>query len=426
MTANDPGRIGSATVPGSLRDPAMAQVWEVVAQRLERSGTDNRGRVRLPELPVRAQVVLRSLLDREPGVFVDLAALEAGLVRLGVGADLADALAVLGVPVSPAPAARRAARQHAASARDAARIEVASPHWPEPWAPEWINEVIRAGILRDLDPDQAVSLVRSVRAVLDRLAVPGGAVADADAADQNQRLLSRVELAASVLGDAHALDTGTRLEAAATRALRRLMPDVDIDGRATWERAGAHLDLISGPVLTWALPISAGSGLAPVARAATAAGVPLHLSQLALRRHPVEVPRGTIILVAENPRVVEAAVQRGTALAVVASNGNPSHAGQLLFAQLLACGARLRYHGDFDTAGLGICARMMALGLSPWRMSASDYREAVRDAASANVTLPRDGGTVPSTPWDPELRTAFEQHRLAIHEERLLALLLEP
>ncbi len=432
MTPIDHASDTPDAVPASLRDPVMIPVWDAVARRLERSGEDNRGRVRLPALPVRAKVVLGSLLDREPGAFVDLAALETGLVRLGVGADLGDALAALGSPVSSAPAARRAAQKQSEAARVAARAEVALPRWPELWALEWINDVIRAGILRDLDPDQAITLVRSVRAVLDRLAInvdtktrvrDTGTDSDGDG-DGSRQLFSRVELAASVLGDAHALDTGTRLEAATTRALRRLVADADADGRDAWERAGAHLDLVSGPVLTWALPLPAGSGLETITTAATRACVPVHLSQLALRQHPVEVAPGTIILVAENPRVVEAAAQRGVALPVVSSNGNPSHAGQLLLAQLLTSGATVRYHGDFDTAGLAICARMMALGLTPWRMNATDYIEAVRAAETAGVALPHDDGQVPPTPWDPELRLAFEQHRLAVHEERLLHLLL--
>ena len=67
---------------------------------------------------------------------------------------------------------------------------------------------------------------------------------------------SRVDLAASVLGSAHALDRGTRVEAATTRALAHVAGRAD--ARTLWEQAGVHLDLTSGPVLTWNLPVVPG------------------------------------------------------------------------------------------------------------------------------------------------------------------------
>jgi len=157
---------------------------------------------------------------------------------------------------------------------------------------------------------------------------------------------------------------------------------------------------------------------------ATALGLPVHLTQFALRCHPVEVPRGTDILVVENPRVVEAAAQLGVATAVVATNGNPSGAVRLLVDQLLTAGASLRYHGDMDAAGLAICGRMAALGLAPWRMGTADYHAALAAAGADGVELPVDPAAAPPTPWDPALQATFDQHRLVVHEERLLPVLL--
>src|SRR5690606_10359777 len=153
---------------------------------------------------------------------LELRVLEAALVRLGVGDDLPSALAALGHPVSGAPAARRAERAKRRQARDAARAACA--RWPEPWAGEWIDGVIRAGILRDFDEAGARVLVGQVRQVLDRLAF-----------DRTART-SRVELAAQVLGSSHALDTGTRLEAAVVRALRLQLGAES--SRELWEQAG--------------------------------------------------------------------------------------------------------------------------------------------------------------------------------------------
>lgn len=397
------------TVPESLRDPGLVPLWEAVARRLERSGADNRGRLRVPPLTRSASVSLAALIGRDVGVMVDLIAVESGLVRLGVAADLPAALALLGVPVSSEPAERRAARRQAAEAR--AEVKAVVGVWPEPWAAEWIDEVVKAGLIRNLTPVDATDLVGRVRRVLDALPV-------GDDADGTSPPRSRVELAAAVLGDAHALDTGTRLEAAVTRVLRRFVPERE--RRDLWEAAGAHLDLLSGPVLTWGLRLIGGGPLAAVTDAAADAALPVHLTQFALRRHPAVVAAGTPVLVAENPRVVEAAAQRGATGAVICTSGNPSGAGVLLLRQLLEAGAELRYHGDFDEPGLAICRRMAELGLTPWRMTSADYLAALASADDQGVTLPVEPTPCGPTPWDPDLRTVFDDHRRIVHEERVL------
>ncbi|HET6954771.1 MAG TPA: DUF2399 domain-containing protein [Acidimicrobiales bacterium] len=404
-----------ATDRPSLLAPGLRPVWDAVRRRLERHGVDNRGRVRLPEVPATARLTLQAVIGRRPGATLDLAALERGLCDLGVGDDLPAAIGALGCPVSDVAARRRAERRSAAAAREAARAEAGG--WREPWRVAWIDGVVRAGGLRGLGPEAAVDLVRQVRTLLDELDTgPAGGGAPAP--------LSRVDLAARLFGSAHALDTGTRLEAAATRALA--LRQVGADPRDLWERAGAHLDLTSGPALTWRLPLAPDSALAGLARQATDLGLPLHLTRFALRRHPVTVAPGTDVLVVENPRVAEAAAQLGAATPVVATNGNPSGAVRLLVDQLLAAGAMLRYHGDFDAAGLAICARMAHLGLTPWRMDTAHYLAALAAAEADGVELPTDPEPAPPTPWDPSLGSTFDRHRLAVHEERLLPGLLEP
>jgi uncharacterized protein (TIGR02679 family) len=250
-----------------------------------------------------------------------------------------------------------------------------------------------------------------------------GTTSTAGAAGATGAAGSRVDLAAQLFGSAHALDAGTQLEAAATRALAHRLGAGQ--PRDLWERAGVHLDLTSGPVLTWRLPVAPMSGLASVVGQATTLGVPLHLSQFALRAHPVTVTAGADVLVVENPRVVEAAAQVDSATAVVAANGNPSAAVRLLIAQLASAGARLRYHGDFDAAGLAICARMHAVGLTPWRMDADDYLAALDAADTDGVDLPVDHTPAPPTPWHPALRDVFDRERRIVHEERLLTTLID-
>jgi uncharacterized protein (TIGR02679 family) len=282
--------------------------------------------------------------------------------------------------------------------------------WPEPWAREWIDEVIRAGIFRNLEAAPARALLQSIRAVLDYLA------------QERPAPISRIDLAARLLGSAHALDTGTDIEAALSRALVFRLDATD--RRDIWAQAGVHCDLTSAPALTWRLPLSQGCGLGPLGTAALAASVPLHISRLALEAHPAAVPRGSRILVVENPRIVEAAAQRHASTPVISTNGNPSSTVLLLLSQLLASGAELRYHGDFDAAGLAICARVMALGLIPWRMSAADYLEAVASAEAEGTVLPRDTRAPGPTPWEPSLQSIFAQNRRIVHQERLLSALI--
>ena len=152
----------------------------------------------------------------------------------------------------------------------------------------------------------------------------------------------------------------------------------------------------------------------------TAAGLPMQLSVLALRASPLAVAAGTPVLVVENPRLVEAAAERRLAAAVLCTNGNPTTAPNLAVAQLRACGARLRYHGDFDAPGLAMTGRARDAGCEPFRMSAPDYLEAPAEASVAGVELPRDAAALPTTPWDPALAVAFDKRRAVVHEERVM------
>lgn len=406
----------------SLRDPELRPVWDAVRARLERSGRENRGRIRTPNLTRRGERLLTSVLDAPVRATVDLGALEARLVALGIGDTLSAAIAVLGHPVSQTAALRRADRSRAAEVRAAARRVTAS--WPEPWAGEWTDEVIRSGLLAGLDEVGATGLLGRVRAVLDRIASP-----PAPGTPEGGAGVSRVDLAAEVLGSSHGLDRGTREEAALTRLLRHWYPGED--DRRVWERAGVLPDRVSAPVLTWGLSMvgrlgrSEGPGVSELLRMATELGVPIHLSQMVLRAYPVEVDREADVLVAENPRVVEAAAEAATPFAVVALNGNPAGAARLLIDQLLGGGARLRYHGDFDATGLAICGRMHRLGLVPWRMDSASYEAAVAEAESAGARLPSESRRAPETPWDPQLQAVFNRLHRVVHEERLLQGLLD-
>ncbi len=399
----------------SLGSADLAPVFDAIRSRLERSGEARRGRMRLPEgVSKRAISLLEALVDSQVRRSVDLEVLERKLVDLGVACDLPSALAALGHPVSEEPARRRAVRQRAIDARDAARAEVEG--WDLDWGRQWLDSLVATGILSGLDSSEAVGLVCATREILARI----DASDDPDRPDRPDRP-SRVDLAAGLLGDSHALDWGTRHSQAVTRALSIRFGG---EGREAWERAGVNLDRVSAPALTWGLTSVTSGGLAHLMEEANELGVPLHLSLLALRRYPVKVESGCDVLVTENPRMVEAACDRRTSYPVIALNGNPSSAALLLVDQLLSGGAKLRYHGDFDASGLQICARMHRLGLVPWRMDSEAYLDALAEAESNGATLPTDTRRSPPTPWSSDMQHVFDTHRLVVHEERLIQSLL--
>lgn len=385
-----------------LTDPSLDPLWLAVASALDRNGLRWRGRLALPELTPEGRRRLGVLTERTvlPGRrSIALADLADGVERI-TGTDLPDVLRALGHGPTgrrDAVRARQAATQDRRDALDAAVMELLPAAG---WLPAWAESAWRDGLLARLAADDVHDLVRRVAQIVQLTG------------------RSRTEIAAHVLGDAHALDTSTPLANLVTRAL------VERDGagpeRLVWERAGMPLDLVSAPVLTWGLPLVGSSPVAAAARAMTAASLPLHLSVAALRHEPLRVPEGISVLVVENPRLVESAAQRGIPAAVLCTNGNATTAPTEAIAALLSGGARLRYHGDFDTAGLGMAGRALEMGCTPFHMSASDYLAAVEEAGRKALALPRDRGPVPATPWDTELAVAFSTHQLVVHEERVM------
>lgn len=392
-------------VPESLLQEGLQPLWATARQQLDRFGPERRGTVARPDLGPSGELVLESLLGRRPTSRLNLADLEAALVDREIGKDLCSALTRLGCPPSSEAAQRRTARRRAAAARTG--LELAVADWPEPWAAQWAAGLIGAGLLGGLDDEEAVSLVADVRRLLDRL-------------DQMEPVsASRTELAAALFGSSHALDQGTRLAAFVKRALRCRLGQ-PLRDRELWEASGIQADRVSAPALAFAIPVTGNSPIDLAIRASTGDGLPLHVSLLAMLRHPLKVPAGTPVLVVENPRLVEAAAERGLGFCVVATNGNPTTAVTALVQQLRKSGACLWYHGDFDAAGLAICRRMHDLGCRPWRMDAKDYWEAVSRAGNSGVQLDRDSRGCGPTPWDAALEELFGTRRLIVHEEFVL------
>ena len=281
-------------------------------------------------------------------------------------------------------------------------------------AAKWADDVQRSGIIGGLDGEAVARLTADVRRLLDHLE---------EVATQGA---SRTEIAAALFGSAHALDRGQKLATAAECALRhRAGGGTGLEGRELWAEAGILADRVSAPVLAWSLPAAGISPLDVQFRAATAGALAVHISLVALQRYPISVPGGSPVLVVENPRLVEAAAERELPGCVVATNGNPTTAVWTMLGQLQRSGARLLYHGDFDTAGLAICRRRQAGGCEPWMMDVSDYEVAVEMATQSGVRLERESRDCGTTPWDPALQAALLRRRLVVHEEFVLERVLD-
>lgn len=397
-------------IPESLLGPDLAPIWEAARRKLDRFGPQRRGPIPKPDLSPAGALTLESLLGRKPPQRLDLTELEEALAVRQVGNDLCSALTRLGHPPSDSATKRRAERTRSRQARTALRNAVAS--WDELWANKWADGIVKSGLIAALDSREVGRLVADVRRLLDRIdrLEPSG--------------ISRTELAVQLYGSAHALDRGEKRAAFVTHALRHQLCTPEerepLGERELWEAAGILADRVSAPALTWSLPAVGTSPLDEQIRAASDGALPLHISLLALLRHPVAVARRTPVLVVENPRLVEAAAERHLAGCVVSSNGNPSTAVTTLMGQLLRSGASIWYHGDFDAPGIAICRRMHETGCTPWMMDARHYEAAVRLAEFRDVRLERDARECGATPWDPMLQEAFGRRRLIVHEEFLI------
>lgn len=275
----------------------------------------------------------------------------------------------------------------------------------------WLRTPVALTLLERLgrDPDRAAQLFADSDMVLRRLPATG---------------LTRSQLAAETLGDAHALDAGrpvATLVLAAWRHGEAGTPWNAADGRErardVWARAGVLVNELARPALYLNLPATAGT---------VVPGEPAWLSlRLLLRSPPAWCLSGCRIFVCENPNIVAiAADSLGAACApLVCTDGMPAAAQRVLLDQLTAAGALLHYHGDFDWPGVGIGNLVMRRwNAVPWRFGAADYLHAVGRYATMRRPDP-DAVNVEAT-WDPELGRAMRECGLTIAEEAVVQELL--
>jgi uncharacterized protein (TIGR02679 family) len=350
---------------------------------------------------------------------VSLDDIDALLRASGAAPDGLAAAAEVLLGAVPNRAADAAARQAAWSAavRPLADLAARRPEFG-PWR-TWLDTT---GLLRRLATDTADAAVLAEQAVrvLDALPSPGIALG---------------RLAATITGDAHALDDGRPLATLCLSAIRVLTggttatADVPpVDRRATWAAVGVHRDELSSTVLSLGLPGGTSTMVGRMLALATEAGEPCALTLRHLNRDPSAEScdlgvGGRLVHLCENPIVLAcAADELGSACPpLVCLNGQPSTAVVRLLDLLAGSGATFAYHGDFDWGGIRIAnALRTRTDWTPWRYETLSYQAALSSTGGGDLT----GRPVDAT-WDPDLRPALERHGIHIQEELVLADLVD-
>lgn len=402
---------------------------------------------RLAGLLAPEHAALAGLLGR-PGspaasMLVDLAQIDAALQRAGLATNLRSALEQLDGPIND-PAAARAQLQ----ASWAALLAADQPALLAGLLGQPAGAALFKRLARQPGP-AAQTLLQQAGAVLQRLPAAG---------------LARAALAAQTLGDAHALDRSAPVATLVLAALRRAgtavaldqaldLPDLALAGladppvdlvgdaaappqaapantaqaderdRDIWASAGVLVNALARPALSLNLPLagrqSGGQCLAP--------GEPAYLSlRQLLRAPPAWAVAGQVVFVCENPNLVAMAADLlGASCApLVCTDGMPAAAQRCLLQQLVAAGAKLRYHGDFDWPGLQIANQVRRLcgaagHWQPWRLCAADYQHACHTSAGR----PLQGPAVAAA-WDSTLAAVMQTAGRAIDEEALADCLL--
>lgn len=420
----------TAPLPAALRRnleaDSLAGLWQALRTRLERTGLAIRGTLDA-ELNDDAAERLSGILGRPVG---------AGTVRLRL-ADLDNALrrnsgasglvAVLG-SLTGSPLRDRAAEQ-----------EPREPDWKDVWrtldvallqaglsgarwVTGWTDWLHRSGLMSRLG---AAAAERAITDAVRTLAELGGLGPDPNGAGitrTSATTRSLTELASRCTGSPHGLDDGRPAAALVLRAtaiaLDRVPPVSTADRRHLWQRLGVSTDSVSATVLTWGLRPPGRDRWSAMMRERAELGLVTHLTMHELNARDVAVVAGDAAVYAcESPQVLQAAAQAAVHQPVICIAGRPTAAGMLLFSRLT-----VRYHGDFDWAGIATARRVFALGARPWRMACTDYSAAVERIRGA-PTLPLTGSAEP-TPWDPDLVTAMSNTNVAVHEDAVVDVLL--
>lgn len=403
-----------------LGDEALTALRRRLRRHFERVDPDvPSGVLRISDLNAAEHEAIALLTGASPrytkSLRIDLVRLDTTLREAGVAASLRDALERLDGPIVHRATAR---------AEALARWSAVTADCRHDALRRLLQTSVTFGLLKRLarqDVDEARQLIARADAVLRRLPARG---------------MPRAQLAAETLGDAHALDGGQPVATLVIAAWRQgcALPDdasgdssgdssveaSDERARDVWARAGVLVNELARPALFLNLPLRGGQAWLG------SRGEPGYASLRQLLRVPPSFEvADREVFVCENPNVVAIAADRlGVRCAsLVCTDGMPAAAQRALLAQLASAGANLRYHGDFDWAGVRIANQVMRMfGAKPWRLNADDYTAAASTAPHTRRNLE---GTAVAASWDEALATAMLRRGLAIAEEAVAATLIE-
>jgi uncharacterized protein (TIGR02679 family) len=360
---------------------------------------------------------IHRLLGRTPSIgtslSVNLGQLEAILCRAELCGSLSEAVESLVGPVT-----NRSAQLADEHERWRHVFEDQQSGLEERWHP-WLLTLQSSGLLRrlsDNDLDAAESLLSQAIAVLKLLPCNG---------------IPLAELAATALGNSHALDAGQPVATLLLRAVElpdkvKLMDDTPrarakaraAARREAWANVGVMLDELSSPVLVLNLRGDQKSLTGRSLNLHLEVGEPCRLSVRQLLRHTPSFRPDTVgatVFICENPTVVAAAAHRlgSKSAPLICTDGQPKTAATILLTQLATAGFRLAYHGDFDWPGIQIGSLIMRRhGAVPWRFEASHYlAHQGRFALKGQPVLPS---------WDARLMQEMIRVGHAVHEEQVL------
>jgi uncharacterized protein (TIGR02679 family) len=413
---------GDGRLQRLLGGDALASLRRRLRQRFERGPVDGKIEgLRLSNLSRAEHAALAGLLGR-PARFsssmkVDVQMVDSALSQAGIATSLREALESIDGPIIHAETARAELKAGWSKAISVAtHLDLSS----------FLQTTFGVGLLKRLsnsDTEVAARFCSQADTVLKLLPAKG---------------MTRAQLAAKCLGDAHALDLGQAVATLVLAVLRKTSVDPhtyeetpipengNVRGigedriRDIWAKAGILVNELARPALFLNLQINGNHAL-PLS-----SGEPSYASlRFLLRSDPVWSVKGRDIYVCENPNLLAIAADKlGVNCApMVCTEGMPAAAQRTIIQQLAIAGGRLRYHGDFDWPGLRIGNHVMReFGAVPWRFDAKEYLAAVERAPRPGFALT---GLEVHASWDEALTATMRTHGLAIAEESLADELLQ-
>lgn len=403
-----------AEIKSAFGGRAYARLFAAVRSRVER-GDESQRSVTLDGLSTQEREAIANLfgLHDLPGeiyrVRIDL--LEQTLSASRLAATVKQVLEALGGPLANRRQERLDSETSKKTFWDAAKKHPLASRLP--FYNDWLDDLRKARVYDPEAPADSTRLLDLAISAVVRLPEAG---------------ISRSVLAAEIAGDAHALDYGERLSVMVLRAAARMTgagfePSAGAQ-RSLWDQVGVSCDPLSSDVIILGLRTLGDSYLDNFLNASAQKGVPVKLTLQQVRLLDVKVAPGTSVFVCENPAVVAHVSDHlgPDCAALVCTNGIATSAVNKLLTGLKACNALISFHGDFDWGGIRIMNHLYSkFEGTPWRFGAREYEEAIRKGLGHSNLEPKPVKAL----WDPKLHDAMVSGRKKIHEEKLVADLLQ-